>query len=476
MIRQGKPTVRGIARWLACLLTLWMGLARAQQPAPTLEGKALPVPAVPSPALDAATPPPVGRNPVVVQLEIDGGITQVTADLLEQALAEADRRKAQALVVSIDTPGGLLEATRRIVHAILVAPVPVIAYVAPAGARAASAGTFLVLASHVAAMHPVSSMGAAHPVGAFGSDIEGTMKDKVVNDTAAWARSLAQSRGRNSEWAERAVRESSSITASEALPLHAVDLLAGDLPSLLEQAEGKVVAVQGSAWRVSTGGTEAVRFEPSFRQSLLAVLAHPAILYLLLLAGALGLYVEFTHPGLILPGLFGVLCLGIVFGLQVLPMNGVGLLLIGAAALLFIAEIYVTSLGLLTVAGLACLIGGSYLLFDVPGSPFRLHPLLIWGTAFVFAGSALGVGYLLLRVRRQGATSGPEAWIGAEARVVIEIPAGGRGKIFFDGAYWDATSSERLEPGAPCRVDAVHGLLVSVSPWRAEQTRQRGET
>jgi membrane-bound serine protease (ClpP class) len=130
----------------------------------------------------------------------------------------------------------------------------------------------------------------------------------------------------------------------------------------------------------------------------------------------------------------------------------------------------------LTVAGLVCLIAGSYLLFDVPGSPFRLHPLLIWGTAFAFAASALGVGYQILRVRRQGATSGPEAWIGAEAQVVIEIPAGGRGKIFFDGAYWDATSSEQLGPGARCRVDAVHGLLVSVSPWPAAQSRQRGET
>jgi membrane-bound serine protease (ClpP class) len=414
--------------------------------------------------LPREAPPPEGRQDVVVEIEVLGPITRQTEELLEAALREAEARRAQALLLLIDTPGGALDATRDIVRRILDAPVPVITFVAPAGARAASAGLFVVLASHVAGMHPTSNIGAAHPVGAFGGDIEGSMGDKVLNDTAAWARSLAEARGRDARWAEQAVRESVSATASEARTSHVVDLLAEDVAHLLAAADGRVVAVQERPWRVTTRGAERVRLEPTARQQLYAALANPVLVYLLLIVGALGLFIEMSSPGLIVPGVVGVLALSIVFGLQLLPMNGFALLLLGIAALLFVAEVYVTSFGLLSVAGLVCLAIGSYLLFDVPGSSLRLEPSVIGATLLAVMLIMVSFGYKLLQIRRQGATSGPEMFPGREARVAEAIEAGGRGRVFFDGSLWSATSSFALERDELCRVTAVDGLLLHVVP------------
>lgn len=446
---------------LLFLAALWPGTLAAA------DAGAEPPAALPTIApveLPAAVEPPAGRAAVVLRIEIEGAISNVTAEFVAQALNEAEQRRAQALLIVLDTPGGLLEATRSIVHAILDAPLPVITYVAPAGARAASAGLFITMASHVAAMHPTSNIGAAHPVTAFGGDIQGTMAEKVANDTAAWARSLAQARGRNSAWSEQAVLQSSSITAAEAQAQKVVDLLAPDVARLLTAADGKTVAVRGEPWRVSTGGSEVALLEPSARQRLFAALANPGLIYLLLIAGALGLYVEFSSPGLIVPGLLGALCLGIVFGLQSLPMNSFGLLLLGAAAVLLIAEVYVTSFGILVLLGLGCLVLGSYMLFDVPGSSLRLSPLLIGGTTLTVAGLGAFFGYKVLRTARQGATSGTEAYVGRSAEVAQAIAPGQPGKVFFDGTYWNAVSTATLAAGQLCRIEAVEGLLLHVVP------------
>jgi membrane-bound serine protease (ClpP class) len=418
----------------------------------------------PAPASPEHVEPPQGRENVVIEVEVTGAITQQTEELLESALSEADARHAQALLILLDTPGGALDATRGIVSRILDAPLPVLTFVAPAGARAASAGLFLVLASHVAAMHPTSNIGAAHPVGPFGGNIEGNMGDKVLNDTAAWARSLAEARGRDAHWVEQAVRESVSATASEALATHSVDLLAEDVPHLLAVADGRVVTVRERPWRVTTAGTELVRVEPTPSQRLYAALANPVLVYLLLIVGALGLFIELSSPGLIVPGLIGVLALSVVFGLQLLPMNGFALLLLGVAALLFVAEVYITSFGLLSVAGLACLALGSYLLFDVPGSSMRLHPAVIGATLLSVLVIMVGFAYKLLQIRRQGATSGPETFPGREALVAEAIAAGGRGRVHFDGSLWTATSASALQPDERCRVTAVDGLLLHVAP------------
>ncbi|MET0412998.1 MAG: NfeD family protein [Polyangiaceae bacterium] len=447
--------------WLLLVAALCSGAAAA---ADAGVGPPSTLPTIAPVELPALVEPPQGRAAVVLRIEIGGAISNVTAEFVAQAVKEAEQRRAQALLIVMDTPGGLLEATRSIVQAILGAPLPVITYVAPAGARAASAGLFITMASHVAAMHPTSNIGAAHPVSAFGGDIEGTMAEKVTNDTAAWVRSLAQARGRDSAWSEQAVLKSSSITAAEAQAQKVVDLRAPDVARLLTAADGKTVAVRGEPWRVSTAGSELVLFEPSARQRLFAALANPALIYLLLIAGALGLYVEFNSPGLIVPGLVGALCLGVVFGLQSLPLNSFGLLLLGAAAVLLIAELYVTSFGILALLGLGCLVLGSYMLFDVPGSSLRLSPLLIWGTTATVAGFGAFFGYKVLRTMRQGATSGSETYVGRPAEVVQPIVPGKPGKVFFDGTYWSAVSTATLEVGQPCQIEAVEGLLLHVVP------------
>jgi membrane-bound serine protease (ClpP class) len=399
----------------------------------------------------------------VYRLSIDAGITNGTADYVQAALKAASEAHAQALLIELDTPGGLLDATREIVQAILRAPLPVIVYVAPAGARAGSAGLFLVQASHVAVMHPTSNIGAAHPVGAFGGDIEGTMAKKIENDTAAWVRALAQSRSRNSEWAEQAVVKSESVTAREAERLGAIDFLAVDEAELLARADGRIVDVRDAPWRVTTRDAKAVPFERNLKQTAHAVLADPVLVYLLLLLGILGIYVEIQHPGLFLPGILGAACLLLVFGVQALPLNSLGVLLIVLSALLFLAEVYVTSFGLLSVAAIGALLAGSFMLFDVEGSSFRLNPAVVWATAAGFALLVLSIGRKLLTARHQGATSGLATKLGQEAVVLELIPEGGRGKVAFDGSYWDATSSTRLEPHTRCTVDAVDGLLLHVN-------------
>jgi membrane-bound serine protease (ClpP class) len=450
------------------IFTLWLLVCGALLPAVARAADAseppTALPTIPPVELPANVPPPPDRTPTVLQIEIAGAISNVTAEFFSQALAEAEARHAQALLVVLDTPGGLLEATRNIVQAILDAPLPVITYVSPAGARAASAGVFITMASHLAAMHPTSNIGAAHPVNSFGGDIEGTMAEKVANDTAAWARSLAQARSRNASWAEQAVLKSSSITAAEAASEKVIDLLAPDVARLLAAADGKTVAVRSQPWRVTTAATDVVHFEPTARQRLFAALANPGLIYLLLIAGAFGLYVEFNSPGLIVPGLVGALCLGVVFGLQSLPMNSFGLLLLGAAAVLLIAELYVTSFGLLAVLGLGCLVLGSYMLFDVPGSSLRLNPVLIWGTTLTVAGFGAFFAYKVLRTARQGATTGAEVYVGRPAQVAQAIAPGVPGKVFFDGTYWNAVSTVPLSAGQPCRIEAVEGLLLHVVP------------
>jgi membrane-bound serine protease (ClpP class) len=407
------------------------------------------------------------KQPVVVEMVLDTEITSATRDYLFAALAHAEATKASALLITLDTPGGLMEATREMVREMLKAEVPVIVYVSPNGARAASAGLFLTLAAHVAAMAPSTHIGAAHPVGLFGGNVEGDMAVKIVNDAAAWSRSLAQTHGRNMDWAEKAVRESSSIPAIEAVDQKVVDLTAEDVPALLKAIHGRKLMVSGQPTDLNTANAKVEPFTMSGRQSLVTFLANPNLMYFLLLLGLFLLFLEFKSPGLIVPGLTGVLLLALVLGVQVLPVNWLGVLLILGAAALFVTEVFVTSFGLLAAGGVVCLIVGSYLLFDVPGSSFRVDPVVIWTVALTFAVLLLVVGFLLVRAKRQGGTSGVDAMAGEEAEVFEAIAAGTPGKIYARGAYWNASCAEPAVKGTRVRIKKMDGMKAEVEIIRS---------
>lgn len=407
-----------------------------------------------------ATPP--ARSATVIHAVIDTAITHITADFVEAGVLRAEETNASALLIQLDTPGGLLEATRRIVKSILAAKVPVICFIAPSGARAGSAGVFITLASHVAAMAPTTHIGAAHPVGLFGSSVEGDMKKKVENDTVAWARSLAETHGRNAEWAEKAVMESASLPAKEALKTYVVDIIATDIPDLLTKINGREVKLESGSIILSTAGVQLISFSPTGPQQVGNFLADPNLSYILLLLGVLGIFIEFKSPGLIVPGVVGGICLALVLGVQVLPINWIGAVLILGAAALLIAEIYVTSFGILAALALTCLVVGSYLLFDVPGSTLQVDAAVIWSVTLSFLAISLLLGYGLIRAKRQGPTSGVDAMVGETAVVYETIGPTLAGRIFLRGAYWRATAQEELSKGTRVRVICMDGTRAIV--------------
>jgi membrane-bound serine protease (ClpP class) len=401
--------------------------------------------------------------PLVIEARVEGAITPATASYLKEALQFAEKSKASAFLITLDTPGGLLEATREIVQDMLAAKVPTLVYVSPSGARAGSAGVFITLAADVAGMAPGTHIGAAHPVGPMGGDIEGDMKKKIENDAAAWARSLAQNQGRNANWAEKAVRESASIPVQEALKEHVIDFIADDTSAFLTMADGRTVLVGNEKQVLHVKGAQVKAYEMSSRHQLVQWLSNPNLLYLLMLLGFLGLFIEFQFPGVILPGLLGVLCLALVFGVQILPVNWLGVLLVLGAVALFIAEIYITSFGLLSLGGIALFIAGSYLLFDVPGSSLGVEPTMIWILAFTFALIFLAIGYVLLRAKRQGPTSSTDAMKGEVVRVYERITPETPGTVELQGSFWTAHAKETFEPGDEVVVDHLEGAQVYVT-------------
>lgn len=406
-----------------------------------------------------------GAGPApVMRIELQTTITSATNERLRSAMAAAQAEQAQLLVIELDTPGGLMDATRSLVRQILEAPLPVVVFVSPDGAHAGSAGLFLTLAAHVAAMVPSSNLGAAHPVTGWGGDVKGDLRKKVVNDAAAWARSLAETRGRNGEWAAKAVTDSAALTAAEALEHQVVDLVVPDFDALLVALDGRQLQVRGGGRVLRTRGVRVLSQSPSFAQTFYELLSDPSLVYVLLLLGFAGLFLEFQNPGLWVPGALGLTALLIVFFVQTLPINAFGVALILASAGLLLLEVYVTSFGLLTVAGLGCLVIGSYMLFDVPESSVRLSPWLIWTVASAFALSFMLVGVLLARAKLQGPTSGVEALIGQQAVAHSALGPEMEGKIFFDGTFWNACADQSIAAGAKVRVTRLSGLLAHVEP------------
>lgn len=389
-------------------------------------------------------------------------IHPVASEFVRDELERADRARARALVVELNTPGGLLQSTREMVEAMLAAETPVIVWVAPDGAQAASAGFILLMAADFAAMSPATNTGAAHPVGGGGETIEGVLGEKVEQDTASMVRALAERRSRNLEQAELAVRKSLSFTAQEAEKAGLIDLVASDLDSLLDRLEGRSFEKPAGRQRtLRLEGGRVERFElPLFRR-LLSALIHPNIAYLLMSLGFLGIYFEFSHPGSIFPGVLGAIFLLLgLYALSVLPINfaGVGLLLLGL--LLLILEIKVSSYGLLTLGGLIALVLGSLMLFRSPDPALRVSLGWILPSVVLIAGVTLMLTRLAIRAQLLRPQTGAEGLVGRIAEVRVALRP--EGKVFVEGELWRATSEEPLEPGEKAEIVAVEGLGLRV--------------
>jgi membrane-bound serine protease (ClpP class) len=392
---------------------------------------------------------------------IDGMINPAVVELIKENIKRAHADGAKALIIQLDTPGGLLNSTQDIVKDILGAPIPVIVYVAPSGSGATSAGVFITMAAHIAAMAPGTSIGAAHPVTGGGEDIKGTMGEKVENFTASFSEAIAQKRGRNTEFAIQAVRRSISITEKEALEKKVIDIIAKNIDDLLEQASGKKVDVDGRQETLSLTDARIERFEMSLKQKIINALSHPNIAYLLLMAGMLGLYMEFSHPGVIFPGVAGAICLFLAFAsLQILPFNYVGLLLILLGVALLVGEAFVPSFGVLGIGGAIALGFGSLLLFDTETSDLTVDRSIIFTTVFTLASLMILLGYLVFKSQKQKPTLGVEGLVGDIGEVRTKIDP--TGKIFVHGEYWNAEGDGEIPVGEKVKVVGVEGMCLKV--------------
>ncbi len=413
----------------------------------------------------------------VLYIRVDSAIHPVAADFIAGSLEEADEMRAAALVIELNTPGGLLDSTREISKAMLGARTPVVVYVGPSGSRAASAGFFLLMSADVAAMAPGTNTGAAHPVSGQGEDIEGDMGEKVEQDASAQIRSLARQNGRNVEAAEAAVKESKSYTAEEALELGLIDLVAADLEELLEAIDGREVEKAGEEKvALATAGAEVVEREMGAFQRFLAAVTHPHIAGLLMAFGVLGLYMELSNPGAIFPGVVGAICLILGFyALSILPINYAGVALVLLALILFIVETQVPSFGLLTTGGAIALILGSVMLFKDMDPSFAIDLRLVVGFALAIVLVVAVLTTKTLMMRRSRVTTGREGLV--TERGVARTELAPRGTVFVHGELWSAEASPPVAAGTPVEVVSVDGMLLRVKPYgtavETQESRRR---
>jgi membrane-bound serine protease (ClpP class) len=395
--------------------------------------------------------------------QLNGPIGPATGIYVERLLKDASSQNADGLVLTIDTPGGLSDTMREIIQAILASPVPVVTFVYPEGARAASAGALIALSAHISAMAPGTNIGAAHPVTIGGGESkDDTMTEKVTNDAAAFARSIATRRGRSVEWAERVVRESISSTAEEALAAHVIDVVARDPKDLLEKIDGRHVEAAAVERTLSFTNADLVEAPPTWRERFLATISEPNIAYLLMLAGIFGIFFELQHPGAILPGVVGALSIITAgFAFHMLPVNAAGLALIALALVLFILEVKVTSHGLLAIGGCAAMLIGSMMLIDSPLPFMRVSLGLIIPSVIATALFFLFVVSMAVRIRQRRVTTGREGLLGLEGVARGAVDSQG-GSVFIRGEFWNAHSDETLEDGAPIEVVHVEGLRLLV--------------
>jgi len=397
----------------------------------------------------------------VLTVELDGIINPATAKFIIDSIDQATQQGAQCLIIQLDTPGGLMESMRIIVKRILTANIPIIVYVAPSGARAASAGVFITMSAHIAVMAPSTHIGAAHPVSLGEGKESKTMGEKIVNDTVSYIKTTAKARGRNVDWAEQAVRKSVSITEEEAVKLNVVDFISPNLQDLLTKIDGKVFKFDGITRTLHTKGAQPKPIQMSWRDRLLDIISNPTIAYILLMLGIYGIFFELSSPGAILPGVVGGIFLILAFyALQMLPVNYAGLALILFAIILFIAEIKVVSHGLLAVGGVISLLLGSMMLFQNPVEYMRVSLSVIIPAVMVSAAFFIFAVTKAINARLQKPTTGMEGLVGETGIAATSISQ--EGKVSIHGEFWNVISDQNIERGEKVQVIGVTNLKLKV--------------
>jgi len=434
-------------------------------------------------------PTPTKENPVaqtadrrVFLLDVQGPIGPATAEYLIDSLEKSSGQNAELVIIRMDTPGGLDASTRDIIKAILNSPVPVATFVTPGGARAASAGMYILLASHIAAMSPATNVGAATPVSIIGGEQAGrkqepaeksddaevpetgatnAMERKVVNDAIAYARGLANRHGRNADWAELAVREAASITAEKALEIGVIDLIASDVGDLLQQLNGKSIEVGGRDWTLDTAALQVEQIEPDWKSELLGVITSPTIAYLLLLVGIYGLFFEGYNPGAVLPGVIGAICLlTALYAFQMLPVNYAGFALLALGIILMIGEAVAPSFGVLGIGGIISMVIGSIILIDTDVPGYAISRPLIGALALASSLGLMAIVGIALKARLRPVVSGREQMIGATGIALSDIHQ--TGEVFVHSERWSAVSGSCIRKGQSVVVTAIDGLILKV--------------
>jgi membrane-bound serine protease (ClpP class) len=391
-------------------------------------------------------------------IRIADAISPGTTEFIKSGIKTAEENAAACIIIELDTPGGLAESMRLIVQKILSSRVPVVVFVSPSGARAASAGVMITMAADVAAMAPGTNIGAAHPVGAGGKDIDGTMSEKIINDMVAQAKSVAEKRGRNAKWVEDAIRESVSVTETEALKENIIDIIAKDMDDLIRQLNGREIKDRG---KLDLDEANKVILEETLRTKILRTISNPNIAYILMMIGLAGLYFELSHPGAIFPGVIGGIALILAFfAMQTLPVNYAGILLIVLAIIFFIMEMKITSYGLLSVAGIVSLLLGSLMLFEADTTGMKLSLQVVLPTIIVISVFFVAVASLVFRAQRLKPATGSGGLVGEIGIVKKALTL--EGKVFVHGELWNARAKEPLDEAVKVRVVKVVNLVLEV--------------